>query len=251
MADVLAPPPWNLEQVVTAARERLDDLPGDVVEDEDWKADDDGLLWTNSELAQWADEAQQEVARRRPIKDATTVAVCEIAVTTPTATYAYHKSILGIEEAYFVETDSGTHYPLVKYTHANMEVDYPSWRADTAGKPTVYIEDLTERSITLYRIPDASGKLHLVARRLPLYRLNWTTARNRPLEIDAEHHYDLLDWMLYRAYAKDDPETRDDARAARHLELFTMAIGERPSARIERLRRLERNTYRRTRAHFF
>lgn len=251
MADELTPPPWTLENIVEAVRERLDDLPGDVVVDQDWKSNDDGLLWSNSELTQYADEAQQEVARRRPIKDNTTVAVTQIAVVALTPTYAYHKSILAIEEPYFVETISGIHHALKKYSHADMLTDYQTWRADTAGKPTLYIEDLHERSITLYRTPDVAGTLYLTTRRLPVRRLNWSIGQSAKLEVDAEHQYDMLDWILYRAYLKDDIETSDAERARRHLDAFTLAIGERPSARVERLCRVERNTNRRTRAHFF
>jgi hypothetical protein len=252
MAEVLAPPPWNLEQLIEAARERLDDLPGDVVDAavEDWKANDDGLLWTNSELAQYADEAQFEIVRRRPIKDNTTAAITQIAVTAAAPTYPYHASILQIEDAYFVETVAGTHHELVKRTHADMRDFRPLWRTDEDGKPDTYIEDLTERSVTLYRTPDVAGTLFLTVRRLPKSRLNWNF-RNAMLECAAEHQYNLLDWILYRAYAKDDIETRDERRAKTHLDEFNVAIGVRPSAAREQLLRNERNTYRRTHAQFF
>jgi hypothetical protein len=252
MPHALAPPPWDLEQLIGAARQRLDDLPGDVVDeaDENWTGNDDGLLWSNTELTQYADEAQLEIVRRRPIKDNTTAEICNIAVTIGVATYPYHRSILGIEDAYFVETISGVHHQLVKRTHAELRDLRPNWRADVNGKPDTYLEDLHERKMTLWNTPDVAGTLFLTVRRLPKRVLDWNL-RNVLLECDLEHQYNLLDWILYRAFTKDDVETRDERRAQRHMDSFTAAIGIRPSAHMERLRRVERNTYRRQRAHFF
>lgn len=252
MPDILQAPPWKLEHVVQAAREQLDDLPGDVVDeaDEDWKTNDDGLLWTNSELARWVDEAQQQVSKRRPINDNATAAVCTIAVVAATATYAYHASILQIEDAYMIETAETTHRPLSKRTHAEMRELRPTWRDDEDGTPEFYIEDLTERAITLYRTPDLAGTLHLTVKRTAVQRLSWNTPSTL-LELPAEHQYDMLDWVYYRAFSKDDIETKDEKRAERHLEKFNAVIGALPSASRRQMLREERNTYRRTRPVFF
>jgi hypothetical protein len=71
------------------------------------------------------------------------------------------------------------------------------------------------------------------------------------IEIPAEHHYHLLDWMLHKAYLKKDAETENPELSKAHKELFDEAIGERPSATLLRTRRKERNTRRRVRASYF
>jgi hypothetical protein len=249
VADILAPPPWNLLQLVAHARLRLDDLPGDIIDEETcWDSDDAGLLWSNMELVAYADEAQWEFARRRPVKDSVTTAVCQVAISASTAAYAYHASILGIERARFVETVSGKEHPLVKATHTSLDDTYPRWQSDAVGDPRCYIEDTDERRLTLYRTPQLAGTLYLTVRRLPLVHFDWVRRATLRPEIAIEHHAELLDWMLYRAYLKRDAETE---RPAAHLEAFDRKVGPRPSAHLERVRRVERNTHRRVRGTFF
>jgi hypothetical protein len=252
MPEILTAPPWKLEQIVQAAREQLDDLPGDVVDEaaESWQSNDEGLLWSNAELARWADEAQQQFTKRRPINDNATAAVCQIAVVADTPTYAYHSAILQIEDAYIIETAATTHRPLVKLTHAELREQRPIWRSDTSGTPEFYIEDLTERAVTLYRTPDLAGIMYLTVKRTALQRLSWNVP-NTLLEVPAEHQYDLLDWIFHRAFSKDDIETKDERRSEKHLAAFNASIGVLPSAARRQLLREERNTYRRTRPVFF
>jgi hypothetical protein len=45
-------------------------------------------------------------------------------------------------------------------------------------------------------------------------------------EIDAQYHLGLVDWMLHRAYSKQDSETLDKGKAKEHLKRFTARFGE-------------------------
>jgi hypothetical protein len=51
-------------------------------------------------------------------------------------------------------------------------------------------------------------------------------------EIDVQYHLGLVDWMLHRAYSKQDSETLDKGKAKEHLERFTKRFGERPAAAL-------------------
>ncbi len=252
MPNVLDPPPWNLQQLIAHARQRLDDYPGDIEDEtQSWTSDDAGLLWKNLELVAAADQALIEYAIRRPIKDSRTAAICQIAVVPNTASYAFDSRILAIERIKFVETDSGKVHPLTKRTHTDLDTDNPRWESHESGHPCVHIEDLDQRRLTLYKTPVLAGTLHLTVRRLPLARLNWSTGQNTRIEIPAEHHADLIDWILYQAYMKRDAETEDVNASATHYKLFETNIGPRPSAHLQRVRRMERNTHRRVRATYF
>ena len=56
-------------------------------------------------------------------------------------------------------------------------------------------------------------------------------------EIRPEYHPALVQWMLYRAYSKQDTETCDPAKAEKALAKFTQEFGEARSARNETWRR--------------
>jgi hypothetical protein len=51
-------------------------------------------------------------------------------------------------------------------------------------------------------------------------------------ELDEQYHQGLVDWMLHRAYSKQDSETLDLGKAKEHLARFEKRFGERPSASI-------------------
>ena len=243
-------PPLTLEQLATLFRQRVDDLPGDIVDTtKPWQNDDSGLLWSNDEICQYADEAQQELFIRRHKKDNTTVAVTQITVVASTATYAFDKRILGIERVKFIDS-AADEFVLDKTTHQTLDLLRTNWQKDGDGVVDEYIEDFENREITLYRTPKLAGTLFLTVRRLPIARLS-RTLRHKLLEADDETQYDLLDWMMFRAYLKRDAETENADLAGIHKTLFDERVGERPSAHLQQVRRQERNIDRRVRTHFF
>ncbi len=243
-------PPFTLEQLATVFRQRVDDLPGDIVDTATaWANDDDGLLWKNSEICQYADEAQQELFIRRHKKDNTTVAITQITVVAETAKYAFDKRILGIERIKFIDS-AAKEFVLEKTTHQTLDYERTNWQKDSSGVVEEYIEDFEDRELTLWRTPNLAGTLFLTVRRLPLDRLSWTL-RNKRIETADELQYDLLDWMMFRAYMKRDAETENPDLAGMHKSLFDERVGERPSAHLQQVRRQERNIDRRVRSHFF
>lgn len=243
-------PPLTLEQLVLIFRQRVDDLPGDIVDPTtSWQNDDSGLLWSNQEACQYADEAQQELFLRKHKKDDSTAAITQITVVASTAAYAFDRRILAIERVKFVDS-AAKEFVLEKTTHQTLDNERTNWQLDTDGVVDKYIEDFENRSITLYRTPELAGTLFLTVRRLPLVGLQWTI-RHKLIETDFEHQYDLIDWMMFRAYLKRDAETENPDLAAVHKGLFDERVGERPSAHLQQVRRQERNIDRRVRAHFF
>lgn len=248
-------PPFSLEQLVSVARSRLDDLPGDIAAPtQSWDNDDSGLLWTNDELCTFADEAQQEVARRKPILDSSTPEITEIAMPITVQTVSYDARILMIDRVKVVETASADEVLLTKRSQFWMDRRYRDWElegnATTPGTPMFWIDYMDERKIKLYPVPDLVGVLHLTVWRMALAHLSWTL-RHKILEVASEHHMDMIDWIQYRAYLKRDAETENLDLAAVHKAIFDERIGPRPSAKIERVRRMEHRLGRRVQAHYF
>jgi len=251
-------PPFKLEGLVTLARQDLDDLPGDTVTDVNWKNDDTGLLWKNAELVRYANAAQDEFCFRQPITDANLaagLAITHISIPANQQRYQFSERILSITEAKFVENATGDEHHLEKRTHAWMDRLHPEWdlesSAGTKGDPKFYVEDFDLRSFNLYPIPEVAGVVHLSVQRLPVKAMKWASRHLDELEIEARHHYDLLDYMQHLAYLKRDSETEDKKLSADALSRFNAKVGERPSARLLRVRRQERNYPRRVRPHFF
>jgi len=247
-------PPLTLEELVTIFRQEVDDLPGDVVTDVNWKNDDRGLLWKNQEAVRYANRAITEYCFRNPILDQdTTAAITQIAVTIGDNQYDFSEKILSIRRIKFVETTSGDEFIVRKRSVAWMDQYVPEWELETPTEGTIefYIEDADHRVLTLYRAPEAAGTLHMIVDRLPSKYLSWSLRHLDKPEIDEFHHFDLVDYMVYQAYQKRDAETERPELAEAALDRFTANVGERPSARLLRVRRSERNYPRRARAQMF
>jgi hypothetical protein len=250
-------PPFTLEQLATVFRQRVDDLPGDIVDQATaWQNDDDGLLWKNAEICGYADEAQTEVVRRTGgiLDQHTNVGINHITVAAGVQGYAYDKRILKIDRMKFVEDATGDEYVVTKRAPRWMDDHHREWdlegNATGQGIVEYYVEFTEEKQFRLWRVPSVAGTLHLTTYRLPVNRLSWTL-RNKLLEVRDEYQYDMLDWMMFRAYLKRDAETENPELAGIHKSLFDERIGERPSADLESLRRREHKLGRRVTTHFF
>jgi len=248
-------PPLTLEELATLFRQDVDDLPGDTVTDVNWKNTDTGLLWSNQEIVRYANQAVNEFCFRQPILDADlTPAITRIPVLASTNIYTLSPKILSIRRVKLVETVSGDEFILTKRTTQWMDLNRAKWdleAAPTEGTVEFYIEDTDTHQIQLYLTPDAAGTLHMTVDRLPTVYMLWTNRHQIIPEIHEQHHLCLLDWMKYMAYKKRDSETEDKKLALEFLEAFTAMVGDRPSARLLRVRKQERNYPRRVRAHYF
>lgn len=247
--------PLTLLELVTDFREMADDMPGDLVTEVNWANDDTGLLWKNHEIVSYANQAEVEFCIRQPILDrGTTPSLTQITVTAGLERYNYGAQILAIKAAKYV-TDNADEIALDKFTAAEMDIMHPGWDTEASagaqGTPVCYVEDADHRAIWLYPVPQLGGTIHLMIDRLPVRPMQWKNRHHDTPEIDPQHHYDLLDWMFHRAYLKNDAETVDTSRSSRFEESFTSNVGDRPSARLQRVRRQERNRPRRVTARFF
>lgn len=185
-------------------------------------------LWPDDEVTQWFNEAEQEACVRASlITDSVTPAVCDITVTAGDASYPLHAKVTKVmsavlTNAYGVEID--------------LEV---IGRADFAAKgraierieglPLYLIED--EAGVQLAPIPAVNYELALTVHRLPLDDMEISV--DEP-EIHAMHHARLVDWPVYRAYSKRDPDTYDPDKAAAAEATFTRSFGPRLDANVLR-----------------
>lgn len=226
----------NLGQLIAAFRARAFDTK-------------EPYLWSAEEVAEFAEDAENEAAERaRLIRDSLTTAVCEVPVVAGTAVYMLDPRILSVDRA---KLDSQS-VPLALSSTAAMDAGMGGrprdWRTSSgtyvggigggwegrSGTPTTAVLDAEGAGwkLTLAPAPNKDDTLRLQVFRLPLQPLS-SDSDNIP-EIPARLHIRLVDWMLFRAYSKQDTETADPAAAARAEAAFTSAFGPRIDANARR-----------------
>ena len=177
----------------------------------------DQFLWTDAFLLRSLTEAQRQACNRTDfLFDDSTFSVTLVS---GNPSYNIDKRITFIDEVTF----DGA-----KVAHKSREEFqrlHPTWRVDTGmtDKSTEYI--MRGHKLRIYPIPDAvdAGKLLTFdVYRLPLENISST---RDALEIPDEYHRDLIWWVLYEAYSKQDADGYDKTRAHQYLAQFEQAFG--------------------------
>ena len=176
-------------------------------------------------LTIYANEAQDEACRRgQMIRDAASP-LCTIAYQAGDESVPVDPRITQVVMA-FVDG-----YPLDIVGGDQMDAIMPGWSAaTTSARPSRLISGVSAGRLHLWPTPTQPGQIKLRVLRLPLKRLVNDT--DKP-EIRQEAHPALVEWMMYRAYSRDDADMRDERQAAIYLQKFTAEFGSKPSARNE------------------
>lgn len=183
-------------------------------------------LWSDATLKLYANEAQQEACRRGPHLIDSSSAFCTIAYTAGPGLVTLDPRIINVQR---VRCD--LYFPqLPMLTASEMDKRRPGWELHTGPVPLLVVSDYETGKLRIYPSPTQGSNLRLTVRRLPLQAMSADT--DAP-EIRPEYHPALVQWMLFRAYSKQDTETCDPAKADRSLARFEAEFGKRTSARNE------------------
>ena len=183
-------------------------------------------LWTDTELNEYINDAENQSCKIADLLiDSTTASVCDITLVNGTATYSISALILKIFRG-FVD---GATRPLIQTTKRILDLTYPSWASASGDERSFFSGDTNK--ITIYKKPDGSGTLRLTVSRLPLVAMS--SDDNTP-EIDAQYHDGMVDWVLYRAYSKQDSKTLDPEKAEVHKNAFNERFGIKPPVKVQR-----------------
>ena len=189
------------------------------------------FIFEDELVKMWLNEAVDEACvRSLLIKDWSTTAVCNIAITAGTSTYSTHASIINITRAeLFAAGDAETDGDVLgQVTEHYLDANEAGWRTRTE-RPVFFIHHDTK--IRFGCLPETDGTLKLEVNRLPLAPMALTT--DAP-EFAAKHHRHLVAWALHRAFSIPDTEVIDPARSARSEAEFTRMFGLRMDATIRR-----------------
>lgn len=193
----------NFLELELSARITVDDnSPGD-------------RLWSQAEWLEYANDAENEACERANLLIDSTNSLTNIAVVTSTAILTISELIIEIQRAHLL---LGTE-PLLETTEKVLDLTILSWRSVT-GTPRSFVRDETNK-IRLFPYPIVADTLDLKVSRFPLTAM---TTGDSP-EIDARYHAGLLDWMIHRAYSKNDSETLNIGKAKDYAQRFEKRFG--------------------------
>lgn len=203
----------TLSELIKIARRRSDDLVTTY-------------RISKAEYFEFANEAVEQACRRsRLIVDSTTAAICQITLANGTTTYALDPRVIFVRRVSL----SGIVPALSPVSYKTLDRQAPDWQTET-GQPRGFIKDFDTGLFRPYPSPDAAYTANLTVVRLPLAEME---DGDESPEIHARFHRQLVEWMLYRAYSKEDSEIYSPKKAEQCLAAFEREFGALSSAQDE------------------
>jgi len=187
----------------------------------------------DDELIEFFQEAQDEAATRARLLFDKTAPFTEIPVAKGETMLPLSPKIVEIRRAALVDVE-GKEWLIVARDRDDMDRERPGWRTETR-RPDAFFHDDT--GLELNAIPETDYTLKLEVYRLPLRP--FSTEEHAP-EIAEHHHRHLLDWVLYRAYEKEDAELFNPAKSKESLERFERHFGRRKTANMRKRQQASR-----------
>ena len=194
----------------------LDDVTD--IADQDGLEFEDSVAFSTSWLLREIGTAQRQACYRQDLRhlyDASTPAICAIALQTGVADYALDPRILRLQEVRHGVS------VLEHTTQALLERGLPTWRTTTPARPRAFF--VTARTLTLWPTPGASeagDTLSLSVWREPLADpgmhddLEWTQEPEQ-----------LAYWVAFRAFARPGQVITDHQQALQYRAMFDQAFG--------------------------
>lgn len=188
-------------------------------------------FWSSEIIVRYLNEAVQEACERaKLIEDRSTSAVCSITLQAGESTYPLHPSVFEIKRLSFRGR------PLEETSVEALDCDSPGWES-RSGTPRLFVFEQASGAqparVRLVPTPSGADTIALTVYRGALKPLSADIDQSKP-EIHERFHLRLMDWMLHRAYLKQDADTFDPSKANVSLSLFVQAFGERPDANVQR-----------------
>lgn len=182
----------------------------------------DGVRWTNSELIGWLNEAYIAVAVARP--DSATVT--DRVPLVEGARQRIPADGLRLVEV-LASGKGGAVKPTTRRTLATLR---PAWQAEPPAEPEFYLfDDLQPTEFWLYPPAAAGDELLVSYARAPVQHdaANPTGAWSQPVSVSDRYATALLDFVLYRAFAKDAETAANLGRSQTHYQAFSLAVGQK------------------------
>lgn len=220
--------------------EQLTELRNNILRDRsDIIAGDTDSLWTDETLLSYIKDAERRFARQTLIlRDATTLAVCQIKIKTGVNMYPMHPSVLSVVSARFDTQEydirrTGRTLVQQQVQQESLNFDTPIVNTMPPGSPSAYYTDetmvyATQGRITvgIYPVPDADSNDKIIALRVIRLPIGGYTLDdlNRDSEIPEDYQLDVLEWAAYRAQRTFDGDAGSPTQANAHKDAFDEAV---------------------------
>lgn len=203
----------NLEQLLSAARDMLDDHA-------------EPPLYTDEELTRFFNNAVAEVALRTRMLQDDSGAACRIELEVGVARYAVAPEVLVVRAVHVPNRSQ----PLIRLTSAQLDQIEPGWSHEERenGTPKYAVFDVAQKTLTLYPAPAAVGTAHLRVWRKPDEAEIMEAPDDEPVIVLPNDEM-LKHWVAVECYQKKDGEQHDPVRAREHEGIFEAVFGPRPS----------------------
>lgn len=183
------------------------------------------VLCDDELLTIYANEGQEEACRRGQLLRDSLSAMCTVQFTAGAEAMVLDARVINVLRAHI------DGQPVAILDVDQMDEGMPGWQFRNAtGQPSHLVSGLTTGMLHLWPRPELAGSLRLTVQRLPI----------KPMKVDAdkpeirpELHAGLVDWMLYRAYSREDTDLYNDTKAAVALGRFEAEFGRKVSGRNE------------------
>lgn len=189
-------------------------------------------LWSDAELLSYLNEGIREAADRARLLPFNTEepipAIDPVGVSAGDPMVELHELITEIDRVVWVS--QGHRRKLEPTSIETLDRSYGANWETLVGHPVEYIYD--PPYIRLFRTPSVDGTIQLRGWRLPEQEVRSTT----PIELPRKHHERLADWVLFRAYSKQDADTMSPDAAAKAEAAFVQSFGYRHDAHAQRKR---------------
>jgi hypothetical protein len=165
-------------------------------------------LWSDALVYAYIDDAQKQFCRDAfGIEDARSF---RLTLAANTEWYALPPQVLTLLGAY----DATTGQPIPILTRAEASAKRLLFDGRT-GPLRALVKDMQKGFLRAYPKSNDVGSVSLETT-----RLSEAVGAGDDFEIDEVHHLNLLMWVKYRAYSKQDAETYDPVKATSHKQMF-------------------------------
>lgn len=185
--------------------------------------DEDIIAWLN----QAVDEA---CIRGRLVHESHNADVCAIQVAVDQSQYPLHESLYEITRLTFVPGNGETQSELRLVSEEWLNLYYYDNWPVMKGKPQFAIQ--SDTAIRLVPTPDLVGELFLEGYRTPIEAM--AIDDDKPSDLHKQHHVQLVEWALHKAFSIPDTEFMDPNRSAIAYQNFEQYFGVRPDSDLRR-----------------
>lgn len=185
----------------------------------------------DEDVKDWLNDAVNEACiRGRLVHESHNADVCAIQVAIDQSQYPLHESIYEITRLTYVPGNGETQVDLrlVSEEWLNLYF-YENW-PDMKGKPQFAIQ--SDTALRLVPKPDNDGELFVEGYRTAI--VNMALDSDKPSDLHKQHHVQLVEWALYKAFSIPDTEFFDPNRSAIAYQNFENYFGVRPDSDLRR-----------------